>query len=300
LIAKALINIATSKELSALKKKNEPPQSLHFRMLGSVLEFMKGTGLTESAIRDAFEEGLGASTSTKQRQVPRRSEGLRIGNENLSAELLRMWHRDDRFIDSDAKPKPLPLSKGRSNLASIILRIDPDAKAEEILREMRAVNLIRRVPNGKFLPTSEAAIVSRLHPLATDHIAKLVIRLVSTVSRNLNPAGSSLPLVERHAYAPDLSWVERKAFAEFTRAQGMVYLESVDNWLQQRRVSRLGSRTRRHPKGISASVHLFAYLGDDATEVPAGSLGSPKRNLRGRSSAISRPKLPAPTREAPA
>lgn len=267
-------------------------------MLGSVLEFMKGTGLTESAIRNAFDESLAASEGAKKRRAPRRSDGIRIGNENLSAELLRMWHKDGRFVDREAKPKPLPLSRGRSNLAAIIQRIDPAADAEKILREMRAVKLIRRLPTGKYLPTSEAAIVNRLHPLATDHIAKLVIRLVSTVSRNLDPAGSSLPLIERHAYAPDLSWNERKAYAEFTRAQGMAYLESVDNWLQQRRVSRAGSRTRRHPKGISASVHLFAYLGDDATDETVRSLDAPKRTLRGKLAAPSRSKAASTTREA--
>jgi hypothetical protein len=281
------------------KKRSEPPLGLHLRMLGSVIEFMKGSGLADSAIRDAFERGMGDSGGTRRGRVSRQNDGLRIGNENLSAELLRTWHRDGRYIDNDAKPKPLSLNRGRGNLSAIILRIDPSANAEEVLREMRAVKLIRRVSNGKFLPTSEAAIVSRVHPLATDHIAKLVIRLVSTVSRNLDPAGTSLPLVERHAYAPDLSWIERKAFAEFTRSQGMAYLESVDNWLQQRRVSRLGSRTREHPKGVSASVHLFAYLGDEAGCGLTGLSGESKRHPGRRSAALSGPKVAvASTREA--
>jgi hypothetical protein len=280
-----------------LNKRSVHPQDLHLKMLNSVLQFMRGAGVSKSLIRAAFEKSLRLLGETKTGAASR-SDGLRTGNENLSAELLRMWHRDGRYIDDDANPKPLSLTKGRNNLSGAILRIDPEADAEKVLGEMKAVKLIRRTACGKYLPTSEAAIVSRLHPLATDHIAKLVIRLVSTVSRNLDPAGS-LPLIERHAYAPDLSRAERKAFAEFTRAQGMAYLESVDNWLQQRRVNPPSERARRRSKGVSASVHVFAYLGDDdakSTLIPQTKLSS--RNSKDDSAVTSPPGRSYQAREA--
>jgi hypothetical protein len=155
------------------------------------------------------------------------------------------------------------LNKGRNSLQAIARRIDVTADAVQILQEMKVVGLIRKTSHGRYLPNSEAAIVGSLHPLAIDHIAKLVIRLVSTVSRNVDPTGKSLSLIERHAYAPDLDWSEREAFAEFTRLQGVAYLESVDNWLERRRLRRTVPRERRKGKSVAASVHLFAYLGDD-------------------------------------
>jgi hypothetical protein len=146
---------------------------------------------------------------------------------------------------------------------SIARRIDGATDATQILQEMKTVRLIRKTSHGKYLPNAEFAIVGSLHPLAIDHIAKLVIRLFGTVSRNVDPSGKALKLFERQAYAPDLDWSERAAFAEFTRTQGVAYLESVANWLQQRRLCRRASRTRPNGKQVAASVYAFAYLGDD-------------------------------------
>jgi hypothetical protein len=261
------------------------PLPLRLSMLASVIDFMSRSGMVESTIRKAFEDSMASLDGSRSDQLVQRREALGIGNENLSAELLRIWHRDGRYIDRDAKPRPLALAKGRNNLRATIRRIGPDADAAAILREMKAARLIRRTSSGRYLPTSESAIVSQLHPMAIDHIAKLVIRLVSTVSRNVDPAERSLSLIERHAYAPNLSWTERKAFAEFTRSRGMAFLESVDDWLEQRRVGRTARDAHRNDAGIPASVHLFAHLGD-------GDVGSVNRRRRveNRSAAVSKKK----------
>lgn len=256
-----------------------PPQ-LRIKMLDSVLEFMNGSGMSESTIRESVEESLLNLNRRLLSSGTPRGRNLQIGNENISAELLRMWHRDSRYIDNEARPRPLSLDKGRDNLRSILKKIDATADPMQILREMKTVRLIRRTSHGKYLPNSESAIVGTLHPLAIDHIAKLVIRLVSTVSRNLDPSGKPLKLIERHAYTPDLTWSERAAFADFTRLQGKAFLESVDNWLEQRRLRRANPKLRQQGQKVAASVHLFAYLGDDDD---AGSIrASPMSPRNGR------------------
>jgi len=231
-------------------------------MLSSVLDFMRISGISDQMIHESFKICMAQPKRNPAGFSRPRRDGLRIGNENLIADLLRLWHRDDRYIDADANPQPLSLDKGRKSLRAMIRRLDPAADVAEILHEMKAVRLLRKQSSGKYLPTSDSAIVGKLHPLAIDHIAKLVIRLVSTVMRNVNSADSTLRLIERHAYAPDLDAAEGRAFAEFTRSQGMAYLESVDNWLEKRRVRRTLPSLRRNSTGIAASVHLFAYLAD--------------------------------------
>jgi hypothetical protein len=189
---------------------------------------------------------------------------MAVGNENVTAELLRLWHRDERYLDSEAKPRPLSLDKGRNNLRATIRRINRNINPDEVLGEIRAVKLIKKLPTGKFIPTSQSAIVGKLHPLAIDHVAKIVIQLVGTMSRNVNASSSVFPLIERHAYAPDLKWDERKAFAQFSRSQGMACLESIDNWLESKR-SRHDTKSRASKApGIPAGVHIFAYMGDAA------------------------------------
>ena len=194
-----------------------------------------------------------------------------VGNGNVSAELLRLWTRDGRYITRDAKPRPLSLERGKPNLVSLIASLDDSVDPYSIVGSMRSVGLLRKLPNGKYVPTAESVKIDSLHPLAIEHVAKSLIRLVATVCRNTDPNREAVPLIERYAYVPDLSKAESEAFAEFTRTQGMAYLEAVDDWLEQRRSRRLKTNGRRNaPGGITAGVHLVAYLGDGASHVSPG------------------------------
>jgi hypothetical protein len=277
------------------------PLNLRLKMLDAVSNFMARSGMSEATIRESFETCLARLQERMANPAPVANDKLGIGNENICAELLRVWHRDERYIDREAKPRPLPLSSGRGNLLSMIRRIDRTADAAEVLREMRFVRLIRKTSGGKYLPTSEVAIVGKLHPLALDHIAKLLVRLVSTVSRNVTPSSKSLRLIERHVYVPDLDWSERKAFADFARKQGMVYLQSVDNWLEHRRICRTSPNKIPAPKEVAASVHLFAYLGDDEGIKSLRASSPKKRTPRAASQVLpraSRPRRPRSARAA--
>ena len=248
------------------------PEHLRLKLIGAVLQIMGCCGVTEAAIRDSFEQAMYTQKGTSPTTANQAMDSLYIRSQNLPAQLLRVWHRDDKFIDHEARPRPLPLTRGRDNLHSVIKRIDPSADATSILRSMRAVGLIRRTSAGKYLPTSESAIIDQLHPLLLEHVTKLINRLVTTVYRNAAPTGKTLSLIERHAYVSDLSSEERVAFAEFTRSHGMAYLESIDDWLQRKRTNKRTAKRSKKPKtgGVAAGVYLFAYLGDDEIVGPSG------------------------------
>ncbi len=272
---------------------------LHFQMLASVLEFMGRSGIAEASIRDAVNRGIARLKKLQKDGAKISHNDIRMGSENISAQLLRIWHRDGRYIDRDAKPRPLFLFKGRNSLSAAVKRLDRSADSVGILREMRSVGLIRKASAGRYLPTSESAIVGQLHPLAVEHVAKLVIRLVSTVGRNLDPTGNALPLIERHAYAPNLNVSDSVAFAEFTRVQGMAYLKSVDDWLEHHKVRESSSSNDANTAAVAASVHLFAYLGDNQKAPPRKTqVATPK--VSHSEGAKRRSKRPNSSRAAPA
>ncbi len=241
------------------------PAHLRSRLIGAVIQLMACCGVTDVAIRESFEQAMISMESGRATKVNKRLDSLFIRSQNLPAQLLRIWHHDDRYTDREARPRPLSLSRGRDSLQSAIRRIDPAADAEGILKSMKAVGLIRRTSSGRYLPTSESAIVDQLHPLLMEHVTKLVNRLVTTVRRNSDSNGDALSLVERHAYISDLNYEERAAFAKFTRSHGMAYLQAIDDWLQDRRTKRSVAAKSRNPNaaGVAAGVYLFAYLGDD-------------------------------------
>jgi hypothetical protein len=226
---------------------------------------MSRCGANVAEIEQAFDTALAALVARQAGKKPS-DHVLYVRRQNLPAQLLRVWHRDARYIDEAARPRALSFRLGSNNLKSAIQRIDPSADARSVLNSMRTAGLIRRTSKGRYLPTGESAIVDQLHPLLVEHVTKLISRLVSTVTRNIDPTGTSLSLIDRHAYTSELSRSEREAFAEFTRAQGMAHLQAIDDWLERKKVSipqRVGRVSKKATEGVDAGVYLFAYIGDE-------------------------------------
>jgi len=284
-----------------MRKESIAPDALMRKLVKSILEFLIKSGMKSTDVQQVFFECL-SEVMTSDVETNTAQDHRFVGNGNVSAEVIRIWHRDGRFLDREARPKPLRLTRGPRSLGALVRKLDPNADHKQSIRTMRAVGLIRRLPDGRYIPTAESVTIDHLHPLAIEHVAKSVVRLVSTVCRNTDPSRKSMPLIERYAYVPDLSRSEATAFAEFTRSQGMAYLEAVDDWLERRRSRRL-PKSRRHAEGdgIAAGVHTFAYLGDkgaptsskinwSATPKPTGS--------RSSKLPVDFKKLPTPSRAA--
>jgi hypothetical protein len=243
------------------KKNIETP--LMKKLVQSVLGFLVKSGMSAAEVRSMLSECLLQDGMMSANTQSASKDSHRVGNGNVSAEVMRIWHRDRKFLDREANPRPLQLNRGSNCLVALVRKLDPTGDPMQSIGVMRSVGLIRRQADGRYVPTAESVKIDHLHPLAIEHIAKSVVRLVTTVCRNTDPGRRAIPLVERYAYAPDMNKKEAAAFAEFTRNQGMAYLESVDDWLEQRRV-RSGTHSKRKRKGasVAAGVHLFAYMDD--------------------------------------
>lgn len=267
-------------------------RKLQMSFLGAVIEFMARIGIPEKDIRSSFETGMARARESVSTVDNPGADAKYRADGDVSAYLLRLWCRDQRLMDSiKLTPRPLPLLKGKDNLRSLIASLDPSVDAVEVIRAMQAARLIRRVANGRYLPTDDGAIFSSLHPWAIEHTAKSVIRLVSTVYRNASGTSGEPPLLERYSYVPDLDPVNRRAFAEFTRLQGLTYLQAVDDWLEQSRVRSPRRALRKGVKGITAGVHLITYLGESST--PRGqSKKLMRRTPKGRAGLLTTPTSP--------
>lgn len=248
-----------------MKARNRIPKQLQSRLFGSVIEFMATLGLSESEIRRAYEAALTKLRTERERRASKGIDGGCQQNGDVSAHLLRIWYRDSRLIDAaECKPRPLPLSKGKNSLHALVKKLDPGADPSAVLATMKAVGLIKRTAGGKYIPTANAAVIPKLHPWVMEHAARSLIRFVSTVHRNANPKSELPPLLERCSYVPDLNPADAGSFAEFARIQGLAYLDTLDDWLEQRRVTAVRSSKRSSKSGIAAGVHLITFLGSDA------------------------------------
>jgi hypothetical protein len=252
-----------TRKLSRVKTGKVMSKELQRKLLGTVVEFMVQAGVSEVAIEDAFRRGIETSRERRRGDGKEYQDGSYLENGDVSADLLRAWHREGRLIsDFDALPRPLHLRKGRSSIRTLILGLHKNADVESIIQFLIGAKLITRVADGRYLPTEEAGAINQDDSFVVEHLVKSVTRLFCTMRRNTSRTGRREPLIERYAYVSDLNPSDRKAFADFTRDQGMAYLQAVDDWLEQRRIRRVRVADRAAKKGVVAGVQVVAYLGD--------------------------------------
>jgi hypothetical protein len=264
-----------------MRKEGALSKQLQLKLLGSVMEFLARAGISESAIRTAFEKGLASSRRFRAPAVGHAQDSRYLPNSDVSADVLRLWHRDSRYLDdSDAKPRPLCLLKGRNSVKSLVKVFNHGANVREVLSFMKAADLIRRVSDGRYVPTAEGGTITNADPFVVEHLARSVIRLFGTVRRNTTAKREATSLIERYAYVSDLNRAESKAFAEFTKSQGLVYLQAVDDWMEQRRVRKGARHQHASPRGVLAGVQIVAYLGDETDSAEERAPASKRRGIK--------------------
>lgn len=230
-------------------------------LLSSVTAFMLRAGMSTAQIRSMFQQctiGRGRRTGVSP---PSDDAALPYGRDTIAGAVLRAWHKLPKYIDANARPIPLRARGPDPNIESLVLGQDRNANVGNVILSMLTAGLIRKKRNNTYLPMKDSATITTLDPLSVDHIAKTVMRLVETASRNTGHSRKRIQLIERYAHVPDLSRREARAFAVFSRQQGQAYLDSIEDWLEIRQIRNANGSVKRGG-GVSAGVHVFAYLAD--------------------------------------
>lgn len=174
------------------------------------------------------------------------------------SKVLHAWHEDRRFLDADAKPRPLRL-KGPENSIEYAARIArvrvPYGRLLQSLVDQR---LIRHVGSSRYLPTKSVAKLVGDGPEVTGYVGQSILQLIQTLESNRKANRANQPLLERAAIVDDLSPAEAAAFRRFSGEQGNAFIANANSWLESRRQAskRHGSKRR----GLTAGVHVFAFV----------------------------------------
>jgi Family of unknown function (DUF6502) len=237
------------------------PALMH-NLLSSVIHFMSKSGMTETDIQSSCRLSIEAMKTNPRVPKEGSSTASNIGYDTVAGAVLRSWHKDAAYIDEYAQPRPLKFTGRCPSFAALVREQDAMCDANAVISDMLSVGLIRKTRSGHYLPTAESATIGQMHPLAVDHVAKSVARMLETVYRNTDSALARTPLIERYAHVPDLDPSDAGDFAAFAQQQGAAYLAAIDDWLETRRVQSRAGKKRSSRDKVAAGVHLVAYLGD--------------------------------------
>ena len=226
------------------KVKRTPNLELYTKsVLTAVLEHLAAIGARREQMEASIKEILESSRNSGRR------------HHSVHAAVLLRWHRDLDLLGEDARPKPLALSGRWPSVVSLIRRVSKKEDVTETVAAMKDLGLIQRTKSGKFLPVSDRATIGSLHPVLIEHVANSLNRLLRTVRYNVSRGREEESLIERYTHLPSLRVRDVAAFKRFSQQQGSAFLSSVEDWLQARNAT-----LKSHRKGVSAGVHLIAFV----------------------------------------
>ncbi len=173
--------------------------------------------------------------------------------------LVYSWHRRPPYIDAAGRPRPLSLDGPRPSLMSLVADHVDSAETPELLSALRKQGLIRRSRDGFFRPTATVAQLRANGPEVASYVTDTIARLLDTVLGNIRSGSSQAPLLERAAVVRDLPAHLEAEFVEFATEQGEIFVETINEWLESRRVaSAKPDRRKRQP--ITAGVQVFSFI----------------------------------------
>lgn len=221
------------------------------RILTRIFEFMLASGALRTDIKVICARALAKARPTRFRAGSELSSYL-----STASLILDAWHRDRRYLDAKANPRPVPLT-GSSRSVEAIARAEPGVnQPRRLIRRLERDRLIVPCGKGLYRPASSFALLTALDPVALQHVARSLAMLLDTIESNLTLPRVNGKLIERIAEIPDLPVEQVRAFREFTRMQGLVLLTTVNDWLEARRTKKV-SRAKRT---VHAGIHVHSYV----------------------------------------
>jgi len=229
------------------------PQSAYLaQVVSTVIEFALRCGLPPQQLQALVTKQLARGGTPAAAQTAA-GNSLYVVTPNV---LLR-WHSDLALLDAEGNPKPLRLHGSAPSVEALVREEDPREPARDVIVAMQESGLLRRVANGRYLPTASAATVSQLNPLLVEHVTTSLVRFLETVQANVTSDSSDGALLERCAHVINLPVSELPAFRGFVRDYGADFLTGVDNWLTLRSSQRAG---RKSAPVLGVGVNVFAHI----------------------------------------
>lgn len=224
----------------------------YYRLFATLFELALVSGCKADEISTAVVAALREAQKRSSLVVRRRSTGI-----PLAALILDRWHRSRLYLDAEAKPKAIPL-KGPAPSVEALLRAERAGRdVALLLDQLKSLRLIVKSGKGLYKPASNIAVITHLDPVVQQHAARSLSTLLSTIRHNVTSAQTTGRLIERFAEVPDLPVTCVHEFRRFTEAQAGTLLQTVNDWLESRRV------TRTHKQcapSVTAGLHVYAYF----------------------------------------
>jgi hypothetical protein len=217
----------------------------------ALCELMSSFGISRETAEMQFRVALERGYARGALRPSRQSRPI-----TRMADLCRHWYFEKAFVDKTGKPRALTWNGRSGTLLKLAERVNGKKHAKETVADLVSRKLVRRTPDGAWIPRAQVVAPSGLDSAQVLRTATMVERLLRTVAYNSERNYRGDVLLEVLAQVPRLPSRDILSFKKFAKAQGLIFAMSVDDWLESRNLPR--SKRKKVPTR-EAGVVAFAF-----------------------------------------
>ena len=147
-----------------------------------------------------------------------------------AARVLQLWHADQRFLDSDARPLDLAFADQGACFSSLVKAAGGDVPAGAVRAELLAAEAIAETNDGLLRPIKRHFVPADMGEELLVGFTHMVIPVLEGVARNTDD-GSPAPFIQRLVYSDRLAPAAVPLFRKVARDRVTDFVQSVDDWL---------------------------------------------------------------------
>ncbi len=199
-------------------------------LLGTVVAFLKLTGVSQNAILGYLREG---QHGRRRRQAARHYRTLVRAYEDMGV-LMATWFSNPRFLDQDGYPIPVKLGVGPRSLAQLIkfARVDLSMPvAAELIRQSPSI----RLDDKGMLHVQRKVFV--LPDFEIPRAALIIERYLSTLIGNSSGRKKDTHLLlERSCYVPRVNLKTVTPILRDIKTRATAFIDGVDGEIEHKRL----------------------------------------------------------------
>lgn len=208
-------------------------------------------------------------TGISRKEVKRQRELLCGGEQSRSTKttdatrLLSGWHQDPEYLMPEGEPLPLPATGPAPSLQTLFACYGGDTPEQTLIKELLGAESIAIDGNGNYVARRRYHMPAEMDVGQLWFFGSNLHDHAETLSNNL-AGGASEKRLEGFAVDDRIHPSAVKEFHEFLDQRGQQFLEEIDDWLDQHRVSAADSTT----KPVRLGLGIYAIEGS----LPEGTL----------------------------
>jgi Family of unknown function (DUF6502) len=229
-------------------------------LLFPLAAFLSAGGWSKDDAERSFSRAFDLSLDTQgSRQIKH------IGDPAPYADMVALWLRDRRFLDSGGRAKALPL-QGKVSFATLVREVGSKIDPQVALSVLTQFRNIRRMAKGKYKLVSPFFRAYSAKSLAFEPMANFLSDASDTLGRILKrkEGSRSLDLFWRTAETSNLSDAGAKQFFAFSKERTLAFVNEIDEWLEAHRSDNTDEAKRPIRRRVGLGVFSI-FSAPDAT-----------------------------------